>query len=51
MPDNFRSKELKLKRGNVRARTSGDMTAVVWKDKRNMLHQQKVTFAMRVEMP
>jgi hypothetical protein len=36
MPDNFRSKELKLKRGDVRVRTSGDMTAVVWKDKYNV---------------
>jgi hypothetical protein len=36
MPDDFRSKELKLKRGDVRVRTSGDMTAVVWKDKRNV---------------
>ena len=31
MPDDFRSKELKL--CDVRVRTSGDMTAGVWKDK------------------
>jgi hypothetical protein len=36
MPDDFRSKELKLKQGDVRIRTSGDMTAVVWKDKCNV---------------
>jgi hypothetical protein len=36
MPDDFRSKTLKLKRGDVRVRTSGDMTALVWKDKRDV---------------
>jgi hypothetical protein len=36
MPDDFRSKTLKLKRGEVRVRTSGDMTAVVSKDKRDV---------------
>jgi hypothetical protein len=60
MPDDFRSKILKLKRGEVRVRTSGDMTALVWKDKRDVyctysqtftIHQQKVTFVMRVETP
>jgi hypothetical protein len=33
MPDDFRSKILRLKWGDVRARTNGDLTAVVWKDK------------------
>jgi hypothetical protein len=33
MPDDFRSKTLKLKQGDIRVRTSGDTTAVVWKDK------------------
>jgi len=33
IPDDFRSKKLKLKRGDIRVGTSGDMTAVVWKDK------------------
>jgi hypothetical protein len=36
MPDDFSSKTLKLKRGNVRVRTSGDITALVWKDKRDV---------------
>jgi hypothetical protein len=36
MPDNFRSKELKLKWGDFRVRTRGDMTAVVWTDKCNI---------------
>ena len=33
MPDDFRSKKLKLKWGDVRVKTGGDITAVVWKDK------------------
>jgi hypothetical protein len=33
MPDDFRSKTPRLRRGEVRARTNGDLTAVVWKDK------------------
>ena len=34
MSDDFRSKTLQLKQGNVRVRTSGDVTAVVWNDTR-----------------
>jgi hypothetical protein len=36
MPDDFRSKTLKLKWGDVRVRRNGNMTAVVWKDKRDV---------------
>jgi len=36
MPDDCRSKTLKLKQGNIRVKTCGDMTAVVWKDKRDV---------------
>jgi hypothetical protein len=36
MPDDCRGKTLKLKEGNIRVRTRSDMTAVVWKDKRDM---------------
>jgi hypothetical protein len=36
MPDDFRSKTLRLKQGDIRARTYGDLTAVVWKDKRDL---------------
>jgi hypothetical protein len=36
MPDDFRSKTLRLKQGDVSARTDGDLTAVVWKDKRDV---------------
>jgi len=32
----FKSKTLKLKWGDSRVRTSGDMTAVIWKDKHNV---------------
>jgi hypothetical protein len=34
MPDNFRSKTMKFKWGDMRVRASGDKTAAVWKDKR-----------------
>jgi hypothetical protein len=52
MTEYFKSKTLKMKRGDVRVRTSGDMTALVWKDKRDVyiltftIHQQNVTFVM-----
>jgi hypothetical protein len=36
MLENFRNKTLKLKWGNIRVRTSGDKTAVVWNDERDM---------------
>jgi hypothetical protein len=36
MPHNFRSKTLKLKWGYSRVKTSGDMKAVIWKDKHNV---------------
>jgi hypothetical protein len=36
IPDDFRSKTLRLRWGDVRARTNGDLTAVVWKDKRDV---------------
>jgi len=52
MPDDFRSKTLKLKRGDIRVRTSGDMTAVVWKDKRDMhmltnIHDPSIIFNVK----
>lgn len=57
MPDDFRSKTLKIKWGNVRVGTSGDMT-VVWKDKCEM-HMlinnhdppAMVTYSTGMEMP
>jgi len=33
MPHDFRPKQLKLKRGDVRVRTRGGLTAFVWKDR------------------
>ena len=36
MPKDHKPKTLKLKRGDIRVRTRDDMTAVVWKDKRDM---------------
>jgi len=34
MPKDLKPKTLRLKRGDIRVRTRGDLTAVVWKDKR-----------------
>ena len=36
MPKDLKPKTLKLKRGDIRVRTRGDLTAVVWKDKRDV---------------
>jgi len=36
MPRDLKPKTLRLKRGNIRVRTRGDLTAVVWKDKRDV---------------
>jgi hypothetical protein len=52
MPDDFRSKTLKLKQGNVRVRKSGDMRAVVWKDKRDVhmltnIHDPSIIFNVK----
>lgn len=32
----FRMKNLKLKLGDIRVRTRGELTALIWKDKRDM---------------
>jgi len=36
MPRDFGPKQLKLKRGDVRVRTRGGLTALVWKDRREV---------------
>jgi hypothetical protein len=36
MSDDFRSKTLRLKQGNVKVRRSGDVTALVWNDTRDV---------------
>ena len=36
MPKDLRPKTLRLKRGDIRVRPKGDLTAVVWKDKRDV---------------
>jgi len=36
IPKDLNPKTLRLKRGDIRVRTRGDLTAVVWKDKRGM---------------
>jgi len=36
MPKDLKPKTLRLKRGDIRVRTRGDSTAVVWEDKRDV---------------
>ena len=36
MPKDLKPKTLRLKRGDIRVRTRGDLTAVAWKDKRDV---------------
>jgi len=36
MPSDFGPKQLKLKRGDVRLRTAGGLTALIWKDRREV---------------
>jgi len=36
MPKDLKPKTLRLKCGDIRVRTRGDLTAVVWKDKRDV---------------
>ena len=36
MPKDLKPKTLRLKRGDIRVRTRGDLTAMVWKNKRDM---------------
>ena len=36
MPKDPKHKKLRLKRGDIRVRTRGDLTAVVWRDKREV---------------
>jgi len=51
MPHDFGPKQLKLKRDKIRVRTRGGLTALVWKDRREVYmltwthhHQQKEIF-------
>ena len=54
MPRDFGPKQLKLKRDDVRVRTGGGLTALVWKDRREICvltwthHQQKEIFMATV---
>ena len=36
MPKDLRPKAQRLKRGDIRVRTRGDLSAVIWKDKRDV---------------
>jgi len=50
MPCDFGTKQMKLKRGDIRVRTRGGLTALVWKDRREVYmltwthHQHKEIF-------
>jgi len=50
MPSDFGPKQLKLQRDNIRIRTRGGLTTLVWKDRREVYmltwthHQQKEIF-------
>ena len=57
MPGDFGPKQLEMKRGNLRVRTSGGLTALVWKDRWEVYmltwthHQQKEIFVMTATAP
>ena len=57
MPHDFGPKQLKLKRGGIRVRTRGSMTALIWKDRREVYmlirthYQQKEIFVTRATAP
>ena len=57
MPRDFGPKQLKLKRGDVRVRTRRGLTALVWKDRREVYtltwthHQQKEIFVTTATAP
>jgi len=57
MPSDFGPKQLKLKRGDARVRTRGGLTALVWKDRREVYmltwthHQQKEIFVTTATAP
>ena len=51
-PLDFGPKQLKLKRGDIRVRTRGGLTALVWKDRQTWTHhQQKETSVMTATTP
>jgi len=43
MPKDLRPKTLGMKRGDIRVRTRGDLSAVVWKDRRDYASYQIFT--------
>ena len=57
IPHDFGPKQLKLKRGEVRVRTRGGVTTLVWKDRREVYtltwahHQQKEIFVTTATAP
>jgi len=57
MPCDFETKQMKLKRGDIRVTTRGGLTALVWKDRQEVYvltwthHQQKEIFVMTATAP
>jgi len=57
MPHDFGPKQLKLKRGAIRVTTRGGLTALVWKDRREVYiltwthHQEKDIFVITATTP
>ena len=57
MPPDFGPKKLKLKMGDIRVKTRGGLTALVWKDRREVYmltwthHQQKEIILMTATAP
>ena len=47
MPKDLRPKTQRLKRGDIRVRTRGDLSAVIWKDKRDARLLKNIHYAPR----
>jgi hypothetical protein len=57
MPSDFGPKKLKLTKGDIRVRTRGNLTALAWKDRRDVYmltwtrHQKKGVFVVTANEP
>jgi len=57
MPHDYGPKKLKLKKGDIRVRTKGGLTALIWKDRIEVYvltwayHQQKEIFVTTATAP
>jgi hypothetical protein len=46
MPPDFGRKTMRLKTGDIQARTRGHMTALVWKDRRDFIEMSELKLAL-----